>query len=47
LAKDQFDKTFFVSKEDLNLAQGDLWRFHLYDAVGGLVAIRTVKLRDN
>jgi hypothetical protein len=47
LAKDQFDKTFFVSKEDLALAQGDLWRFHLYNAVGGLVAIRTVKLRDN
>ena len=47
LAKDQFDKTFFLSKEDLTLAQGDLWRFHLYDAVGGLVAIRTVKLRGN
>ncbi len=47
LAKDQFDKTFFVSKEDLTLAQGDLWRFHLYDAAGGLVAIRTVKLRSN
>jgi hypothetical protein len=47
LAKDQFDKTFFVSTEDLTLAQGNLWRFHLYDAAGGLVAIRTVKLRSN
>jgi hypothetical protein len=47
LAKDQFDKTFFVSTEDLTLTQGDLWRFHLYDAAGGLVAIRTVKLRSN
>jgi leucyl aminopeptidase len=47
LAKSQFEKTFFVSGSDMTLASGDLWRFHLYDAAGGLVAVRTVKLRSN
>lgn len=47
LAKTQFEKTFFVSESDMTLAPGDLWRFHLYDAAGGLVAVRTVKLRNN
>jgi len=44
LVKKQFSKVFFVSDADFSLANGDLWRFNLYDANGDLVAMRTVKL---
>ncbi len=47
LAKTQKQRTFFVSKDDLLLASGDLWRFHIYGSSGSLVAVRTVKLKSD
>jgi hypothetical protein len=44
LAKSQFSKVFYASDADFSLTDGDLWRFNIYDANGGLVAMRTVKL---
>lgn len=46
-AKTQKQRTFFVSADDLSLASGDLWRFHLYGSTGSLVAVRTVKLKSD
>lgn len=46
LAKTQNERTFFVSANDLLLATGDLWRFHVYGPSGSLVAVRTVKLKS-
>jgi hypothetical protein len=47
LAKTQNERTFFVSTDDLLLATGDLWRFHVYGPSGRLVAVRTVKLKSD
>lgn len=47
LAKNQNQRTFFVSTDDLLLATGDLWRFHVYGPSGSLVAVRTVKLKSD
>ena len=47
LAKQRNARRYFLSNSDVDLAQGQLWRMHLYDSLGGLVALRTVKLKQN
>ena len=45
LAARKSGRSFFVTTDDLSLADADIWRVNFYDAQGILVGMRTFKLR--
>jgi len=45
LAAQKSGRSFFVTTDELSLADADIWRVNFYDAQGLLVGMRTFKLR--